>query len=355
MESILPRQKFLKEVQLVGYYSYESFIGGDIMKLSVLDQSVITKGQDAGAAFEETLRLAKFTEELGYTRFWVAEHHNTNGMAGSAPQVLISHLASMTNRMKIGSGGVLLPQYSPYKIAEDFKVLQTLFPGRIDLGIGRSPGGSYETRLALTDGLKKSMNEFPGQVERLQHFLHGEPGIKAYPYVDTPPDIWILGITHRGARVAAENGTAFTYGHFINPSNGKKALDYYYDQFRPSAGQKSPLSNVCIFVVCAPTQEEAERIAKSQDIWLLEVERGIDTRIPSKEEADSRIFTSREVEKVRENRRRAIVGTPEKVKEELLLLSEIYGTDEFMIITNVSDFEDKMRSYELLAGALFDR
>lgn len=324
------------------------------MKLSVLDQSVITKGQDAKATFEETVRLAQFTEELGYTRFWVAEHHNTNGMAGSAPQVLISHLATMTERMKIGSGGVLLPQYSPYKIAEDFKVMETLFPGRIDLGIGRSPGGSYETRMALTDGLKKSMNDFPRQVGQLQNFLHEGSRVKAYPDLQQPPMTWILGITHRGARVAAENGTAFTYGHFINSSNGKRALDYYHTHFQPSAGLKAPVSNVCIFVVCAPTQEEAEKIARSQDLWLLEVERGIDTRIPSKEEAENRELTTREMEKIKENRKRTIVGTPEKVKEELQLLSGIYRTDEFMIITNISEFEDKLRSYELLAGALLD-
>jgi luciferase family oxidoreductase group 1 len=324
------------------------------MKLSVLDQSVITKGQDAKAAFEETMKLAQFTEKLGYTRFWVAEHHNTNGLAGSAPQVLISHLASMTQRIKVGSGGVLLPQYSPYKIAEDFKVLETLFPERIDLGIGRSPGGSYATRMALTDGLKKSMNEFPRQVEQLQNFLHEGSKVKAYPDVQQPPMTWILGISHRGARVAAENGTAFTYGHFINSSHGKRALDYYYTNFHPSAGLKAPVSNVCIFVVCAPTQEEAEKIARSQDLWLLKVERGIDTRVPSKEEAENRKLTAREMEKIKENRKRSIVGTPEKVKEELLLLSEIYGTDEFMIITNISEFEDKLRSYELLAGALMD-
>jgi luciferase family oxidoreductase group 1 len=322
------------------------------MKLSVLDQSVITKGQDARKAFEETVKLAQRTEELGFTRFWVAEHHNTNGLAGSAPRVLISHLASMTQHIKVGSGGVLLPQYSPYKIAEDFKVLETLFPGRIDLGIGRSPGGSYETRLALTDGLKKSMNEFPRQVEQLQHYLHEESRVKAYPSVQQPPMTWILGISHRGARVAAEHGTAFTYGHFINSSNGKRALDYYHTHFQPSAALKAPVSNVCIFVVCAPTQEEAEKIARSQDIWLLEVERGIDTRIPSKEEAANRRLTAREKEKVAENRKRTIVGTPEKVKEELQLLSEIYAADEFMIITNVSDFKDKMRSYELLAESL---
>ncbi|MGR3765683.1 LLM class flavin-dependent oxidoreductase [Rossellomorea sp. NS-SX7] len=325
------------------------------MKLSVLDQSVITKGQDAKAAFNETIRLAQFTEQLGYTRFWVAEHHNTNGMAGSAPQVLISHLASVTNRIRIGSGGVLLPQYSPYKIAEDFNVLQTLFPGRIDLGIGRSPGGSYDTRLALTDGLKKSMNEFPRQVKRLQGFLLGKQGVTAYPIVGAPAEPWILGITHRGARVAAENGTAFTYGHFIDPSNGKRALDDYYSQFQPSAFLKAPVSNVCIFVICAPTQEEAELLARSQDIWLLEVERGIDTRIPTKEEAENRKLSSRELEKVKENRKRAIIGTPEKVKEELSLLSEVYGTDEFMVITNIADFEDKVRSYELLAEAILGR
>ncbi|MGG4169526.1 LLM class flavin-dependent oxidoreductase [Rossellomorea vietnamensis] len=324
------------------------------MKLSVLDQSVIVRGGDAGSAFRNTVRLAQYTEQLGYTRFWVAEHHNTNGLAGSAPQVLISHIASMTTTIRVGSGGVLLPQYSPYKIAEDFKVLETLFPNRIDLGIGRSPGGSYETRMALTDGVKKSMNEFPGQVEALQNYLHLSPGqsVKAYPDAASPPLPWILGITHRGARVAAEKGTAFTFGHFINPVNGKRALDYYHTQFQPSSSLARPLSNVCIFVVCAPTEEEAEEMALTQDLWLLAVEKGIDTEIPSVEEAKARVLTPKEKEKVKENRKRAIVGTPQKVKEELRMLSEIYQTDEFMIITNVSQFEDKVRSYELIAEAL---
>ncbi|QHE63043.1 MsnO8 family LLM class oxidoreductase [Rossellomorea vietnamensis] len=324
------------------------------MKLSVLDQSVIVRGGDAGTAFRNTVELAQVTEELGYTRFWVAEHHNTNGLAGSAPQVLISHIASMTRSIRVGSGGVLLPQYSPYKIAEDFKVLETLFPHRIDLGIGRSPGGSYETRMALTDGLKKSMNEFPRQVEVLQNYLHlsSEQSVKAYPDIPSPPLPWILGITHRGARVAAEKGTAFTFGHFINPVNGKRAMDYYQTHFQPSSSLASPLSNVCIFVVCAPTEEKAEEMALTQDLWLLAVEKGIDTEIPSVEEAKARALTPKEQEKVKENRKRAIVGTPQKVKEELQMLSEVYQTDEFMIITNVSQFEDKVRSYELIAEAV---
>ncbi|MCA0150697.1 LLM class flavin-dependent oxidoreductase [Rossellomorea vietnamensis] len=324
------------------------------MKLSVLDQSVIVRGGDAGTAFRNTVELAQITEELGYTRFWVAEHHNTNGLAGSAPQVLISHIASMTRSIRVGSGGVLLPQYSPYKIAEDFKVLETLFPHRIDLGIGRSPGGSYETRMALTDGLKKSMNEFPGQVEALQNYLHlsSEQSVKAYPDIPSPPLPWILGITHRGARVAAEKGTAFTFGHFINPVNGKRAMDYYQTHFQPSSSLARPLSNVCIFVVCAPTEEQAEEMALTQDLWLLAVEKGIDTEIPSVEEAKARVLTLEEKEKVKENRKRAIIGTPQQVKEELLMLSEVYQSDEFMIITNVSQFEDKIRSYELIAEAV---
>ncbi|MGE6754355.1 LLM class flavin-dependent oxidoreductase [Rossellomorea sp. NPDC071047] len=324
------------------------------MKLSVLDQSVISKGEDARTAFQNTVTLAQRTEELGYTRFWVAEHHNTNGLAGSAPQVLISHIASMTNSIRVGSGGVLLPQYSPYKIAEDFNVLETLFPNRIDLGIGRSPGGSYETRLALTDGLKKSMNEFPKQVEAIKEYLHhsDERAVKAYPKVAMPPIPWILGITQRGARLAAEQGTAFTYGHFINPVNGKRALDYYQSHFQPSLSLSRPKSNVCVFIVCAPTQEEAEEIALTQDLWLLAVEKGGDTRIPTKEEAKARTLTQLEKEKVKENRKRAIIGTPQKVGEELHMLSEIYQTDEFMIITNVEKFEEKVRSYELIADVV---
>ncbi|WP_026695234.1 LLM class flavin-dependent oxidoreductase [Peribacillus kribbensis] len=329
------------------------------MKLSVLDQSVIRAGGDARDAFRETVRLAKWAEELGYERFWVAEHHNTNGIAGTAPEILIAHIASLTEKIRVGSGGVLLPQYSPYKIAEDFKVLEALFPGRMDLGIGRSPGGGADTRLALTDGIRRSLNEFPRQVRDLQGFLteslpedHMFKGVTAYPSVDSLPEIWMLGITQRGARLAAENGTAFTYGHFITPVNGKRALDYYYEYFQPSSLQRHPKANICIFVVCAPTQEEAEELALSQDMWLLDVEQARDTRIHSVAEAKSRSLSSAQRARVQENRKRAVIGTPEKVREELKLLSEIYRTDEFMIITNIHDTEAKSRSYSLISQVM---
>ncbi|MBT2643164.1 LLM class flavin-dependent oxidoreductase [Bacillus sp. ISL-41] len=329
------------------------------MKLSVLDQSVISKGDSAAQALTKTVELAQMAEELGYTRFWVAEHHNTNGIAGSSPEVLISHIASRTKKIRVGSGGVLLPQYSPYKIAENFKVLETLFPNRIDAGIGRSPGGSATTRLALTDGMRKSLNEFPRQVEDLQGFLRNDlPGehpyhqVKAYPEGSGSPELWILGITHRGARLAAELGTAFTYGHFITPVNGKRALEQYYREFQPSALLKTPKANVCVFVICAETQDRAEELALSQDLWLLRVEKGLDTRIPSLEEARHAPLTSSDRSRIKENRKRMIIGTPEKVRDGLLRLGEVYRTDEFMIINNLFSFEDKVKTYTLLADFL---
>ncbi|MBD8070826.1 LLM class flavin-dependent oxidoreductase [Bacillus sp. PS06] len=323
------------------------------MKLSVLDQSVIRMGSTATDAFRDTVQLAKRTEELGYTRFWVAEHHNTNGIAGSSPEVLISHIASHTKSIRVGSGGVLLPQYSPFKVAENFRVLEAIFPNRIDLGVGRSPGGSPMTRLALTDGVTKSLNEFPRQIQKLNRYLYevdASDEVKATPIIDSNPELWIVGITHRGARVAAENGTAFTYGHFITPENGQRSLEDYRALFQPSAALKKPKTNVCIFVVCAPTQEQAEEIALSQDLWLLSVGGNrIDLRIPSIEEAKKRFLSKEEQAIIKENRKRMVIGTPDRVRDELLRLSELYQNDEFMVITNIYDFEDKVRSYELLA------
>ncbi|UAL50368.1 MULTISPECIES: LLM class flavin-dependent oxidoreductase [Metabacillus] len=326
------------------------------MKLSILDQSPISEGSSARNALKQTLQLAKAAEELGYTRFWVAEHHNTNGLASTAPEILISHIASNTSRIKVGSGGVLLPQYSPFKVAETFNTLEVLFPNRIDLGIGRSPGGGAETRLALTDGIRKSLNEFPRQLQDLQGFLsqslpvdHAYSKVLAMPDSETSPEMWLLGVSHRGARTAAEHGLAFTYGHFINPASGRKAMKDYLEQFQPTQQLTSPKSNFCIFVVCAETEEKAEYLALSQDAWLLNVEKGGNTKIPSPEEVKKIDFSPDEQEKINRNRDRMIIGTPQKVKDELLRIGADYKTDECMVISNLFRFEDKLKSYELLA------
>lgn len=328
------------------------------MKLSVLDQSPISRGSTPEEALKDTVRLAKTTEELGYTRFWVAEHHNTSGLASTSPEVLISHIASETNRIRVGSGGVLLPQYSPLKVAENFKLLEALFPGRIDLGIGRSPGGGPETRLALTDNMKKSMTEFPRQLLDLQGFLHNSlpkdhpfKMVKATPRAASVPPMWILGLSERGAANAAVTGTAFTFGHFIDPTHGESAINKYREKFRPSPDREEPKVNVCIFVVCADTQEEAEELALSQDRWLLNAGKGGDTKVPTIEEVRRKPLSEEELKEVEKNRKRGIIGTPDKVKAELERLSEIYGTDEFMIITNIHDFDAKVHSYRLLAEA----
>ncbi|MFD1018382.1 LLM class flavin-dependent oxidoreductase [Thalassobacillus hwangdonensis] len=329
------------------------------MKLSILDQSPISVGSTSADAINQTITLAKKAEEWGYSRYWIAEHHNTNGLASSSPEILMTRLATETSRIRIGSGGVLLPQYSPLKVAENFKMLEAMFPGRIDLGLGRSPGGSQKTRLALTDGYKKTLSAFPRQVKELRQFLqgtipkgHDHFGVKATPLTTSNPDVWVLGISERGARHAANNGTGFTFGHFIDPTNGKSAISAYREQFHPVVDNDEPKVNVCIFVICAETKEQAEKLALSQDVWLLQVEKGLETRVFSHEDLFNQKFTPKEIEKMKMNRRRAIIGDPKEVKEQLTRLKDHYGTDEFLIITNIFDFQAKIRSYELLAEAL---
>lgn len=326
------------------------------MKLSVLDQSPISRGASPEEALTNTVKLAQTTEKLGYTRFWVAEHHNTNGLASVSPEVLISHIASQTSLIRVGSGGVLLSQYSPLKVAENFKLLEALFPGRIDLGVGSSPGGSKETRMALMDGLERSMREYPRLLSDLQGFLHNSLPrdhnyrlIKATPRTENTSPLWVLGLSERGAKNAGKLGAGFTFGHFINPANGIDAMKAYRESFQPSETLKEPQTNVCIFIVCAETEKKAQEIAMSQDKWLLNVNKGADTKVPSVEEVKSRSYSPEELKIIEENRKRCVIGTPMQVKEELERLSEVYQTDEFMIITNIYDFEDKLRSYELLA------
>lgn len=326
------------------------------MKLSVLDQVPISKGETPEEALGHTLELAQWTEKLGFHRYWVAEHHNTNGLASSSPEILMTRIASVTNRIRVGSGGILLPQYSPYKIAENAKTIGAFFRNRIDIGLGRSPGGSKVTRRALTDNQNKSLDEFPRQLADLQGFLHNSLPrdhefrlVKAGPRIEEIPPLWVLGLSERGARNAAELGMGFVFGHFINPNNGANAMKTYRDNFIPSVSIETPETIVCIFVVCAETEEEAEELALSQDKWLLNVGKGTGTIVQSPDQIREKPFTSEEFKMIKENRKRTLIGTPEKVKGQLLQLKDDYQTDEFMIITNIFDFEAKKKSYQLLA------
>ncbi|MFD1412609.1 LLM class flavin-dependent oxidoreductase [Oceanobacillus jeddahense] len=331
------------------------------MKLSVLDQSPISMGETPEIALQHTLELAKWTEELGYHRYWVAEHHNTNGLSISAPEIVMTRIASVTSRIRVGSGGILLPQYSPYKIAEIAKTLAAFFPDRIDLGVGNSPGGSPQTRAALTDNQNRSLAEFPRQVADLQGFLHNSLPrqhdfrlVKATPRIEQVPPLWLLGLSERSANRAGELGTGFIFGHFINPENGVNALQTYRENFSPSVGMEDPASIVCVFIVCAETEEEAEEHAMTQDKWLLNVSKGLGTKVTSIEDVrdDQDKWSAEDREIIKKNRERCIIGTQETVKQQLIALQEKYQTDEFMVINNIFDFEAKKKSYRLLAEAM---
>lgn len=328
-----------------------------MIRLSVLDQSPIPYGKSATEALADTTRLAQEAERLGYHRFWVSEHHHTFSLAGSSPEVLIAHLAANTEKMRIGSGGVMLPHYSSYKVAENFRVLEALHPNRIDLGVGRAPGGMPLATRALQQGKVTGLDAYPEQLDDLIGYLHDSidenhefAGLRATPVVPTAPELWLLGSSGESARLAARRGAAFAFAHFINGQGGADVMRWYQKNFQPSRVNEKPQSLVAVFVVCAETEEEANRIASSLDLVLLLLEKGgVSKGVPSVETALQYPYTSYDRYRIQDNRKRMIVGTPEQVKETILRMSEEYNTTEFMIVTITHEFEDKLKSYQLLA------
>ncbi|SDM46826.1 luciferase family oxidoreductase, group 1 [Fictibacillus solisalsi] len=328
------------------------------MHLSILDQVPISKGQTASETLVQSGELAMLAEQWGYKRYWFAEHHSTKGLASTAPEIMMAHIAARTKTIRVGSGGVLLPQYSPFKVAETFLQLETLYPGRIDLGVGRSPGGTMKTRLALTDSIKKSMTQFPRQLQDLTYYLSGtlpsdHPyyGIKAVPSVSSPPPVWELGLGENSALQAAELGIGYVFGHFIDPDRGQEAYKAYYSNFASSPLLKQPAAGItAIFVICGASDEHAEELALSQDLWLLRVEKGLDSRLPSLEEAHAYSYSQADRKKIRINRKRMVIGSSQTVKDQLESLAERYQTNEFMVLTNLYSFDERKKSYERLAN-----
>lgn len=238
-----------------------------MIKLSVLDQSPISDGSTATQAFSHTVTLAQEVEKLGYTRFWVSEHHNSVSLAGSSPEILISHIAAKTERMRVGSGGVMLPHYSPYKVAENFRVLEALYPNRIDLGVGRAPGGMPIATRALQEGKMVSLDQYPEQIADVAMYLHDQvpenhhyANLKATPVIPTSPDMWLLGSSGESAKIAAQQGASFAFAQFINGYGGPEVMEAYQKQFQPSYLGDKPKSIVAIFVICGETNEEAEKL-----------------------------------------------------------------------------------------------
>ncbi|HFJ9437099.1 LLM class flavin-dependent oxidoreductase [Bacillus thuringiensis serovar roskildiensis] len=330
-----------------------------MIKLSVLDQSPISDGSIATQAFSHTVTLAQEVEKLGFTRFWVSEHHNSVSLAGSSPEILISHIAAKTERMRVGSGGVMLPHYSPYKVAENFRVLEALYPNRIDLGVGRAPGGMPIATRALQEGKMVSLDQYPEQIADVAMYLHDQvpenhhyANLKATPVIPTSPEMWMLGSSGESAMIAAKQGASFAFAQFINGYGGPEVMKAYQEQFQPSYLGDKPKSIVSIFVICGETNEEAEKIASSLDLSILLLEQGKRTTgTPSIETAQNYSYSAYDLFRIKENRQRMIVGDPSSVKEQIVNLSKAYNTDEFMIVTITHRFEDKLNSYRLLANA----
>ncbi|WAA11775.1 LLM class flavin-dependent oxidoreductase [Fervidibacillus halotolerans] len=330
------------------------------LSLSILDQSPISEGKTARDALNETVELAVRADMWGYKRFWVSEHHDSDSLAGSSPEVLAAYLIAKTKKIRIGSGGVMLSHYSPYKVAENFRVLESLAPGRIDLGIGRAPGGMPRSTIALNDSRSRGLDKYPKKVDELLQYLHDDLpqehplyGLKASPITETKPDVWMLGSSEEGAKLAAKMGLPYAFAHFINGEGGDKIMESYLNHFQPSSYYKRPKNIVAVFAICAETDQEAERIASSLDYSLLMVGYHNETKgTPSPEKALSYPYRPYELARIRENRKRMIIGSPRKVKEELYRLSERYRTNEVMLVSITFDFKDKLKSFELIAKEL---
>ena len=330
------------------------------LKLGVVDQSPVRTGGTAADAVRETLELARAAERLGYARYWLAEHHSTNSFAGSSPAVLIPAVAAATREMRVGSGGVMLSHYSPLQVAENFRMLETLFPGRIDLGIGRAPGGDARTTLALQYGRGGvGIENFPRQAEDLvgwvsDAFEEGHPWrrVRAMPRAPTVPEVWMLGSGGSSAFYAAQLGCGYSFAQFISGEDGSSLARQYRDRFQPSARQAAPTVSVGLGVVCAETQAQAQRLSASLELWRRRIVRGHDRGIPSPDEALAELGASWTPPRLGENGARMIAGDPGQVRDELRRVAARYGVEELMIVTVTHDFDARVRSYELIAEAM---
>lgn len=330
-----------------------------MLTLSVLDQSPVRQGVTPRDALMETIELARHCEALGYRRYWLAEHHATPALAGSAPEIMIARIAAETNRIRVGSGGVMLSHYSSLKVAEQFRMLETLYPGRIDLGIGRAPGSDQLTAAALAHGPGAlGIEYFPNQIADLIGYLeHTIPGdhpfsrIHLMPDGESLPEIWILGSSDQSAIFAAYFGRAFSFAHFITDEGGPQIMAAYKAQFRPSERLTAPQASIGVFVICAESEKRAQYLAASRDLSRLRQHQGMPMPFPPPEEALAYSYTEIEQRVVEHARRRQIVGTPEMVREQLEALAASYGVDEIVVLTITHDFAARKRSYALLAEA----
>ncbi|MFD6392311.1 LLM class flavin-dependent oxidoreductase [Nocardia sp. NPDC055029] len=323
--------------------------------LSVLDLAPVQADATAGDALHATTRLAQHAEELGFRRFWVAEHHNMPGIASAAPAVVLAHLAASTSRIRVGSGGVMLPNHPPLVVAEQFGTLESLHPGRIDLGIGRAPGTDPVTARALrrnAEGLNG--DSFPRELTALIGFFRGaDPdGIVASPGRDAEPQVWLLGSSGYSAQVAAVLGLPFAFAHHIAPDNTAAALALYRDNFRPSETLSAPYTIVAASAICADTDAEADRLAAPRDLAFAQLRAGRPQALATPEQAAA--FPGSDAERRFAAQRKAgqLQGSPDTVRAQAAELLAAAAPDELMLNTLVYDIDARIRSLELTRAAI---
>jgi luciferase family oxidoreductase group 1 len=326
------------------------------IKLGILDQSIVRQGSTVQEAIQETIATAKLAEELGYSRFWVSEHHNSTFIAGSTPEVLMVKLADATNHIRIGSGGIMLPNHSALKVAENFRMLETLFPGRIDLGMGRAPGTDRLTSSLLNPSNDFSETSYLRQLEHLQHFFRDTAGtdrgfIYATPQSTTIPMQWILSSSGGSSNIAAKFGLGLAVAKFINGFVRPDVVEEYRRNFRPSDQYQQPHAILSVFVLCGETEEKAAEMRKMMDYILVEFEKGKFGPFPDAETVNKYRFSAVELERIRYNSGRIISGTPEDVKEQLTNLARQFDVDEIIISTMADSAENRVKSFELISEA----
>jgi luciferase family oxidoreductase group 1 len=325
--------------------------------LSVLDQTPVIDGHTAADAIAATVDLAQLADDLGYTRYWCAEHHGLLAVSNPCPEVMLARLGSVTKRIRIGSGGVMLPYYSPFKVAEQFLMLEALFPNRVDLGVGRAPGGDMRTAQAVAGGSYNRGDIFAEQVSDLVALIDGKlPSdhlaydIVLQPQIPTRPQLWMLGSSDFGGHLAARLGMRLAFAHFINAHFGHHVGLAYRERFQPGHEAK-PYLAAAVFAICADTEEEAQVLEKAVDLRRVQVAYGLNVRIPSLSQAASQQYGERERLVIEREKARSVVGTPETVTERLLELRTRFNADELIILTVAGSYGARLRSYELLAEA----
>jgi luciferase family oxidoreductase group 1 len=327
---------------------------GERIRLSVLDLAPVPADSTPAEALARSVDLARHVEALGYHRHWVAEHHNMSGIASSSPPVLISHLATATTTMRIGAGGVMLPNHASLTIAEQFGMLEAFHPGRIDLGLGRAPGTDPVTAAALrrVSGPKSLHDEFPQQLRDLMDFFDGtHPRITAVPARGYRPAMWLLGSSDFSAQMAGMLGLPFSFAHHFASANTAQALAAYRSSFRPSALLERPYAMIGVPVICATDRDEADYLSGPSGLSFLRLRQGRPIQMVTPEEAAAYEFTAMEQELIRQWRGPLVVGDPATVRAELAALVERYRVDELMLTTMVHGHDDRLRSYELVAEA----